>query len=246
MEQYAPFSSNESNIHSLFTYIDPRLNRNFEELVTQRGELSETSETSQNYYNSVFENIKEKLFIVSESDDIEITSDEENHYIEKYDIENTHTVLSKIKQEISELYLKKIEHDLILQERKRLYSSFCENIRTCIQAISAITTQETPKDNQLRGLLNERIDWYYRELDLDNLVNKEYTLKKELTFLKKTIKEILHFAPTTCSICMEREVSWFIDPCGHTMCSQCKVTTDTARRCHYCRIEKTKVNRLYL
>lgn len=246
MNQFASFSSSESSVHSLFSYNDPRLNRNFEQLVTQRGDLIPDLETDQNYYNSVFENIKEKLFIISESDDLEITGDEIKTYKEKYNIENNFAILENLKKQLSELYLKKIEHEVLLQEKRRMYSSFCENIRTCIQSINELSKEENTNDNQLRGLLNDRIDWYYNELDLDNLINTEYSLKKEFTFLKQSIKEFLKFAPTICSICMENEVSWFIDPCGHTMCSQCKLITDKTKKCHYCRVEKTKLNRLYL
>ena len=119
MENYGPFSE---NLHSFFSQTDPRLNRsfdeprlnrNFEELVTQRGELSfeaESEPTDQNFYNSVFENIKEKLFIVSESDDIEISPEEIITYKSKYNIEDHFKAITKLKKQISSLYLKKTEH----------------------------------------------------------------------------------------------------------------------------------------
>jgi len=251
MENYGPFSE---NLHSFFSQTDPRLNRsfdeprlnrNFEELVTQRGELSfeaESEPTDQNFYNSVFENIKEKLFIVSESDDIEISPEEIITYKSKYNIEDHFKAITKLKKQISSLYLKKTEHEVLLQEKRRKYTSFCENIKNCVLFIDEMNDQ----DDTLKQLLNERINWYYNELDIDNFINMEYNLKKEFTFLKKSIKEFVRISPTVCSICMEHEISWFIDPCGHTMCEQCKVNTERTQRCHYCRTEKQKLNRLYL
>lgn len=247
MANYAPYSSESSTLNSFFldgtpVGFDPRVSRNFDELVSQRQEHTE-SNCSQ-FYNSVFENIKEKIFIVSESDDIEITNDEIKQYQLKYNDESVLEAVSTLKQQIAELYLKKTEHELLVEEKRRIYKSFCNNVESHLNSISEIS--DDPEDTQLKELLNNRINWYYQKLDLDNLINTENELKKELTFLKKTIKQFVKISPTICSICMEHEIAWFIDPCGHTMCASCKTNVEKSKKCHYCRTEKTKLNRLYL
>jgi hypothetical protein len=42
------------------------------------------------------------------------------------------------------------------------------------------------------------------------------------------------YAQFTCSICMERLIDTFLDPCGHVMCEQC---TTRINRCPMCRTQ---------
>ena len=249
MANYASFSDESTTIHSFFLdsrpeaniAFDPRIRRNFDQLISQRQEEA-TGETHSQFYSSVFENIKEKLFIVSETDEIELTDSEKNEYNSKYT--DGSEIISILKKQIADIYMKKSEHEVIVQEKKRLYTTFCNNMTSYLNTISEISNE--PEDIQFKELLNNRINWYYQKLDLENLINTENQLKKEFSFLKKTIKQIINISPTICSICMENQVGYYIVPCGHTMCGQCKTNTERNKKCHYCRQEKTNVCKLYL
>jgi hypothetical protein len=120
-------------------------------------------------------------------------------------------------------------------------------VSNSVKCISEIVKDPSEKDIQLRDLLNERTEWYYKELEMDALVEEEIELVSEFDFLKQTLADLSGLSgPTLCSICMENQVSWFIDPCGHTLCKECKIKTEKMSQCHYCREQKMKYGRLYL
>ena len=196
-------------------------------------------------FSDVFTNIKEKIFLSSECDDIELTVSENQEYEAKYNV--PYTSISDLKKNITHFYTKKIEFSLLIEERRRLFNTFCNNISNSINCINDITKEDCSiQDHKLKDLLNDRIDWYYKKLDIDNLIDTEYSIKSEFHFLKKTLIELSEINPTICMICMEKQISWFIDPCGHTLCTDCKLRTDNSSSCHYCRALKNKLNRLYL
>ena len=124
-------SSSENSLYASYhefslTPNDSRITRNFEELVTERGK-------DDKIYNSVFEKIKEKLFISSESDDIELTELDKLTFNKKYNITESQNVISKLKLEIAKLYIKQTEHELIIQEKRKLFETFCLNISNVIK-----------------------------------------------------------------------------------------------------------------
>ena len=222
---------------------DTRVSRNFDELITERGENSFFSDK---IYQSVFDKIQQKLFICSELDDVHLTEADEALYSFKYDISEKQESINTLKQDIAKMYIKKTEHEILIQERKKLFETFCTNIRASISSIQAIS-DNCENDTNLSNLLNERIEWYYNKLELDKLVDIDYQIKSEFYFLKKTIKELSGInSVVLCSICMENQIAWFIDPCGHTLCEGCKIKTNSAHNCHYCRTLRTKFNRLYI
>ena len=239
-------SSSENSMYASYhefslTPNDTRITRNFEELITERGH-------DDKIYNSVFEKIKEKLFISSESDDIELTELDKLTFNKKYNVTESQNVISKLKLEIAKLYIKQTEHELIIQEKRKLFETFCLNISNTIKSISDITYNESSEEDlKLQTLLNERIDWYYNTLNLEKLIDEEYSIKSEFYYLKTTLIELSALqSPILCSICMENQISWFIDPCGHTLCDSCKTKSMNLQTCHYCRSTRTKFNKLYI
>jgi len=216
-----------------------RINRNYEELICERGDVGG--------YTDLFKNIQDKLFVTSE-DDPELLQSQKKEFSDKYKIPETTQVISELKDSVAKLYIKKIEQGVIIEERRRLFNSFCTHIIGSIKSMEEITNgNETEKDIELKKILNERIDWYYGYLELEKLIEEEYNLKAEFLFLQTTLTDISRISvPGLCMICMESQVSWFIDPCGHTLCENCKERTTKTQNCHYCRTPKTKCNRLYL
>ena len=230
---YSPY--NDYNIH------DNRITRNLQELISERG-------CEQKAYDNVFRKIREKLFVISEGDDIDLTETDKLAFTKKYNLTQSQTTINDLKQKIAELYLKKTEHEIVVEERRKLFETFCVNISNSLQSIDGITQGElTAQDQQLRDVLEERIDWYYSKVELDKLIDQEYHLKSEFHFVKKTLQELSAIHPSVlCSICMENQIDWFIDPCGHTLCETCKTRTQNKLLCHYCRTPRIKFNRLYL
>jgi hypothetical protein len=234
-------SSGSYSPYNDYNILDNRITRNLQELISERG-------GEQKAYDNVFKKIREKLFVISEGDDIDLTETDKLAFTKKYNLTQSQTTINDLKQKIAELYLKKTEHEIVVEERRKLFETFCVNISNSLQSIDGITQGElTAQDQQLRDVLEERIDWYYSKLELDKLIDQEYHLKSEFHFVKKTLQELSAIHPSVlCSICMENQIDWFIDPCGHTLCETCKTRTQNKLLCHYCRTPRIKFNRLYL
>ena len=78
-----------------------------------------------------------------------------------------------------------------------------------------------------------------------NKYEEAYT-EFEKTKIKISIISGTILPPTICQICLEHQVEYFLDPCGHTICKHCKVICENKPDCHYCRTKKKGYKRLYL
>jgi len=224
-----------------------RLERSFEELITERGEDFDYEDTgSTNIFNGLYDTIQDKIFVGVE-DEHPIHEIRRKELEQKYNIKESHGIIKDLKNKITELYFKKMEHSAILHERQSIFEKFCTHIQGSIRSIEQIVKDKiTPEDIHLKTILQERINWYYAELDIENLIEIEYNISSEFAFLRRAIKDISGMSLTLCPVCMENQVSWFVDPCGHALCEGCKFKTEKNRNCHYCRTPKTKFNRLFL
>jgi hypothetical protein len=228
---FAPFNENNN-----FSYN----NRTFEELICERGEMFQTIETENNGlvdYSLIFNKIKTNLFNLNNLPD----NLPDCEFIKKYREE-----IMTLKREVCNIYLDYMKAENLLTESREKYTIFCENIKRCIESIS-----QTPceSDNQLKKILEKKIEIYYTDLKLDTLM-LDFNKKSEI--FEKTKYQVSQltgtFLPTTiCQICLENQVEYFIDPCGHTICKNCKSTCENKDvKCHYCRTVRSSYRRLYL
>ena len=224
--------------------------RNYEQLLIERSELDTSffeeieSNVIQSDYDIIFEKIKEKLY-----NGVTTTLDESKivQLSEKYNINHTKSLINNFKQNISILYNKKIELEITISQKKKLYNQFCDSITESINCIKNIHNEPDTEDTKLISLLSERLEWYYNELGLYTLIESLNETEAEFYFLKSTLADLAGLnCPSTCSICMENQVSWYINPCGHTLCENCKNKCEGSIYCHYCRNKISKYNRLYI
>ena len=219
---YAPFDESSSSFGNVYGQQD--LNR---------------------HYECIFNQIKDKIFDPFEY--TEIKPETRERLESKYQIMKFENTLERLKHNITEIYVKKIETEIKLQEKQRLFDNFCNNIIKSVEAISEICQdEETKKDTALKELLSDRIDWYHQQLGISELLEIEHQNKTEFEFLRKSIIEISNLQPLLCVICMENQVLWFNDPCGHALCGSCNIKTEQNKNCHYCRVEKKTTRRLFL
>jgi len=232
---YYLIESSSSNIN--FTI--PRFDRTFEQLITERGE----NNFNDNTFNEIFEKIKEKIFILGDCD-IELIESDRKKYSKKYETEDINIIINNLKKNIVLLYNKKIELEIEIENKTKIYNDFLININSLITSINGIEHED---NKQLNTLLKNKIDWYYNYLNLDKLISEQFDVVSEFSYLKSTIKNFNSISISSiCAICLEKQVSWFIDPCGHAVCDDCKTKSELSVYCHYCRNKKTKYNRLYL
>jgi len=233
---FSPFY--ENNIENLNL-----LNRTFEELVSERGDLNyHFSDESclRVDYNTLFEKIKSKLFQMNITLDLNIT---DCPIIKKYRED-----FLELKKTICDIYLDYMKAETELNEAKEKYTTFCESIKNCIHFIYNTGTQ-VEQDIVIKELLEQKIETYYLKLNIDSLqeiYNEKFIEFEKTKYKVSTITGTI--LPTTiCQICLENQVDYFIDPCGHTICKTCKtVCENKSLSCHYCRTIKKGYKRIYL
>jgi len=218
----------------------PFQQRTIEQLISERGDMH-----PHGYYKNVFESIRDKLFVLGETEH-EISETDYTKFEEKYNVSKINEIIDTFKKNISELYAKKIEIEITLDKKNKEYTAFCENIKESVKCIET-TCNFTKDDEILRQLLLDKLENCYTQLNLDSLKKEHKSVISEFNFLKNTLIDFsgINFS-TMCNVCMDKQVSWYIDPCGHTLCEECKCKCEKAINCHYCRNRKNCYKRIYL
>jgi hypothetical protein len=235
VNSYSPYNEN-MNDYTL-------LNRTFEELISERGDLNINLSIDQNIrvdYNTLFEKIKIKLFQINTIPDMNIM---DCPIINKYRED-----FLKLKLNVCDVYLDFVKSERELNDAKEKYTTFCESIKNCVHFIhNTGTTDEN--DIIIKEMLEKKIKDYYEKLNLNFLIQNfdEKNLEFEKTKYKISTITSTILPITTCQICLENQVEYFVDPCGHTICKTCKTTCENKSTCcHYCRTKKNGYKRLYI
>jgi len=236
-------------------YEDDRINRRFEVFMMDRN-----MEQNQSMYSKVFSLIKSKLLTLSETElDINIlrgysVDSEESiesaqgiiDFNKKYLINETLLMINNFKKSIVEIHNKKIITEIEYSNAKEYYSNFSNKVLAVITDISD-TNSENSEDEELSKLLFSRIEWYYSHLNIEKLKKDLLLINEEYSNVKGLFNEIYGILPaTTCQICLEKEITHFLDPCGHTICKDCVDKNKNIKCCHYCRTVTKSFKRLYL
>ena len=226
--------SSFSEINSTSTL--DNFSRTFEQIVTERNKVVSRND---DYYSQLFEKINSKLRTMETNIDVNVFDCE----IVKQHIEN----IRDLKKSVCTVYMEYIDVDTKLNEAKTKYLKFSESIKECLGYLYGINDHES--DETIKTLLEDKIDVYYEQLKIDELL-KDYTKKYEefeKTKYKISIMTGVILPTTICQICMENQVDYFIDPCGHTICKLCKsLCENKSNKCHYCRTTRNTYKRIYL
>ena len=228
---FAPFSENNT-INSFENF-----SRTFDEIVSERNEV-----VSQNtdYYTNLFEKINSKLRHLESNIDVNVFECE----IVKQHIKS----INDLKKNVCDVYIEYIDADTRLNDAKTKYLHFTESIKDCLTHVIQYDIVDE-NDETIKTLLEDKVDTFYNQLKLDELLD-EYTKKYEefeKTKYKISIMTGVILPTTTCQICMENQVDYFIDPCGHTICKVCKLACENkSNKCHYCRTTRNTYKRIYL
>jgi hypothetical protein len=210
--------------------------------------IDSQNNSERNMYNGIFSLIRNKLFIINDSESTEeITAPDPvllDEIKNKYSFNNSSNTLTDFKRKVVILHNKKIETEIIFSNNKKEYTKFTDNILSLINTIKEF---DTSGDEVLIQLLTDKIEWYYSELKLESLKETTNALEKEYRIIKGLLSEFAGFLPATaCQICLENQINYFTDPCGHTICTQCMEKSKGVRKCHFCRGSITSFKRLYL
>jgi hypothetical protein len=98
-------------------------------------------------------------------------------------------------------------------------------------------------DPEWYAKFSELIFEYEKSTGLSELVSKCSELSAKVTALRKILDPPRD--PQICSICMNDPVNEFIDPCGHTFCSECLHRARGGGTCPTCRTRVQNVRKLF-
>lgn len=132
----------------------------------------------------------------------------------------------------------------ILGRYKKVYKDTLFQLRNVENDLTNIVNDLSILENSVSAILDPLM-----QSEISTMIERykqehEYTAKKqkasELAGTVRAMEKVLlntgakRYQQFTCSVCMERLVDTFLDPCGHLMCEQCLVRTQRAQ-CPMCR-----------
>ena len=79
----------------------------------------------------------------------------------------------------------------------------------------------------------EGVEEYTKSLDVETLTDEYRQSTMEVNEYRKVFKSLREVERYTCAVCLEAMCDTFLDPCGHTVCTDCSVRIN--RKCPYCR-----------
>jgi len=237
---FAPFNEIGTFSQNGTYFNNPDSFRTFEELISERGEDVFPNQIEPDInYNVFFEKIRNKLFKVNQNLDVNVH--------EFKDIKEFKEIINNLKKEICESYIALTKSENNMKNATEKYTSFCENIKSSVESIVQCGVNDE-SDKELINSLEKKIEIYYEKLNIPLLTEKyetDYTNFEKIKYKISSISGTV-IPQTTCQICLENQVEYFIDPCGHTICKNCKLRCENSTSCHYCRTTKKCYKRLYL
>jgi hypothetical protein len=187
--------------------------------------------------NDEFSFIKPKLCIapLNEIDDSQI-----DIIKEKYSTDSLLLIVKKFKEQVRDLYNQRED----LKDQYSQKNGLFKNFESCITQL--LSNQLVIDDSsEFKEVLLSKQEEYYIILNLESIKEKVVSINEELSILNESIKEVMSLQDSsTCSVCMETRVEYFMNPCGHTLCGKCKGILKS--KCHYCRTEITEFKKLFL
>jgi len=105
--------------------------------------------------------------------------------------------------------------------------------------------EPTEEMGDLQGPMRSYLDSVLAKISIDEDYRELTEQYKKFAILKGIVSlgNFQRSSAPTCSICMVREVSNAVTPCGHTFCEECCRTQQTA--CYICRVQIRDRVRLY-
>jgi archaellum component FlaC len=143
-----------------------------------------------------------------------------------------------------------------LEHKYKKTSDWVENIRKEITSFQQFVTKYfKPSAPLLYSDLSERVEQIQINLNMcEDFINKYvddtiednrhiYTTAKECVESLQKVFSITKYNKYACPICIYKEVSTFVVPCGHTYCVSCSKKMDSS--CFMCRQPIIKINSIF-
>lgn len=143
----------------------------------------------------------------------------------------------------------KEKYDVTNQEYIKAKNEYDTFVYKILDENGNVREKSEDQIRQLSDEIQQQIEEKYTSLNIEQLKQNYLDAFDEYGSLIMKLKSITGTViPTTvCQICLENQVEYFLDPCGHTICGTCKQTCENSRKnCHYCRKNRNAFKRLFL
>lgn len=131
--------------------------------------------------------------------------------------------------------------DIYKETCAEIYGLYNDIKESCDKLTSMNKMKDVFIDTQFGEAYSDLVESFESTMDLDGKDTKIRVLLGK----KNILKNILNIKNSTmCSLCIERTVDTFNDPCGHTFCSTCVMRQN--RVCPMCRATVIGARRLYI
>jgi hypothetical protein len=147
-----------------------------------------------------------------------------------YDFEKT---LSEFKKEYLSIRYSIYKENISLKSRSRDIQEL-DNIKN---------STESP---DLRTRLESLLEDYDKVGDMEKKKENILNMKANFLAMEKVLKDTnaSEFEKFRCFVCMEKYVDTFLDPCGHVLCEECLVKSNSAN-CPGCRAHVQSARKIF-
>lgn len=151
--------------------------------------------------------------------------------------------LRELQKKVVRLYVSAAAATCAAEERLEEKLKRLDSIEAKITDLMAM--EPTAELESLAGPTRTYLDSVLSKIDLKQDYAELVRSYKKFAALKGlvSLQNIQRAAAPTCTICMTKEVSHVVAPCGHTFCEDCCRTQMTA--CYICRVQVRDRMRLY-
>jgi len=164
---------------------------------------------------------------------------------DKYSVDKLNDSITTFKNEIIKLYeiRSKLENEYTLTKNK--LNIFTDQIQSLIKSVDDINLKTNNNDDSFKNDLLNKLNEYKFIINIESIQLELQKVTAELYYLHSSISSYLSIQhPCICTICLESKIEYFIDPCGHTLCTNCKNKMNDT--CYYCRSKINIIRKLYL
>jgi hypothetical protein len=211
-------------------------------------DVESESSNQMNYYYSRQGQFKEIYDFIDEKtnslySEPYINSEKIREIKEQYALSTLGSFIKDFKSKITSLWNQRCLISVDYEDSKANYMKFCSHIYESIKMLEQKATPDDPELIQFKKVMLSQLNTYHDQLNLGFLKQRFDEIECELGTVKSLINEVTELFPSsTCNVCLERQVMYFIDPCGHTLCEICKAR---CTRCPMCRGGITELRKLY-
>tara|TARA_B100001094_G_C18186600_1_gene804186 strand:- start:900 stop:1457 length:558 start_codon:yes stop_codon:yes gene_type:complete len=173
---------------------------------------------------------------------LEINDDDDNAEItqeQQYYVKQNYFNTDKLNEELAKRTEAIHKACAILADIDKEFQHYTEkscHISSAIQSLANTEIEEVSPILESLRALESKIQEH-----IPDLKQRRTDAKRHIEILRRIDEKQMH----TCGICLKNPIDTAAVPCGHTICEECLLKTQTINECFVCRQVVTSVMKLY-